>query len=726
MSGSTYIAGINAAGTQYYVPYEDQEWDVAGGFHAPVQGWVVPKEICDAIMTALASLSGAAREVTLTLGDPNAPITIQRVIVIGTAPADNVQKRMLLLTDVRWYFTRAWMVMDVNVRRRLGDTRLIGNVLTGTSIADKIAYAAWSLNDASAYDWASLRDQTLAYLTAARHGRPAITHTVDTFHVLDVSAKIVQETVTDAHGNLGLARAIESTPGAGIYVDLAGVVHVYETTAGAENAVIAALPPALDSHGDIILADRSQMRPAASAHSWRVYVDWEVEVRFTYNFSGTGLWNDLGANDPFLVPVLKVTDQSLFIPGGTYTGIGTVAARFVGQGSWITFEEAFAAWGATTYGSITLPALTDDIVARHWFSDQLHAYTVGELIGSYDPVWGDRVDEVIRCYRTRFRVNPALWDRIRRAWAIRAAIWDPATGQRGPAPVYQNFNLVPVGPWASSQIPDMSVNVTDSYDNATGLLVNGRPTGFHVKVEDDELGVLAIDRNALSKYPGNEKINISPVQQIPKLSGDVVDGELANQQLIVATSGTDAWKLALILSCSPAAPNDLRRMFEVQVSLADAAASVGLSSVPSVNTGPDMEMRSHLSQARVAWQDDSGVFDEILALLGTGDAHPAITTDDPIATLVPINLTQELQPLAKVIAGTYLLQHLDRHEGSRAVPMDGNLCPLGSITRVVHRVKDNRAVSVVHCEGHAPPFRAVDFLTGAARSFLLKEIASVR
>lgn len=737
---STYLAVVSFNGTDYPVPFDDHEWIVQGGFHAPVQGWVMPKETCDAILAALAGATGVDREVSLKLGEPDDPLEVNRVVVLGSAPADNPQRRILIFSDVRWYFTRAWMCMDVNVKRRMGDTRLIGGLLQTldftSEIADTIEYAPWTINNGAPYEWGTFKDQVLTYLVTATHGRPTIAFVTDVFSVLTIADKIVEKTVTDAPGHVALANAIHTTPGASIYVDLDGKIHVYESTPGAEASAIAALPAAFEGHGgDIALADKSGLRPAsASTGAWRVYVDWEVEVRFTYNASATGLWATLGANDPFLIPVLQVTDQQLTIPAGTYYGgivrTGSDDLRTVGQGSWITQAEAFAAWGGTSYGTLTLPALTDDIVARHYCGDTLQRYVMGETVVSANPVWANRIQEVMRCYRTFFRVNPKFWDKIRHAWAIRAAIWDPVTGQRAPATCYHNFRLIPVDRWASPAISTFGVNVTTSYPAAPheGLLAYGTPNGFHVKIVDKELGVIAIDRNALSKYPGHAKITHSPVSAVTEAKIDGASlSELALEELVLS-SGDDAWKLAVVFSVSPAAPNDKRRLYEIPVTMEEAQLAAGMTGGVLTGYGPDKELRSHLSQARVAWRDDTGTYDEILRLLGCSDSTVAIDRANettPIG-LTPINLEQELKPLARAMAAADLLSKLDCYEGRRAVPMNDALHPIGSLRSVTHKVLDNRAVSVVSCSGDAESFSAIDFLSGSARAYLLQELKAAK
>ena len=743
---SVNFVQVITGGGNWYLPFlhESHQWEIRGGYVGPVQPWLCPTDVAQAIAASLSGLAAPENEVSLTMGEPNNPTTVDRVVFLGLMPSDDPQNMYLLFTDVRWYLTHAIFVADVNLRRRVGDTRLIENSLVDTAVVDTQAYCSWTVDGltlgpdgkGTAYTWASQRDKVMNSLVAEQNGRPALDWELDAFSILTVPAQTLEGMSTDSDGTLGMARAIESIPGAGVYVDLNGILHVYERTLGAEDVLIQQLPPALEGHGCVQYIDHSPIRPIASAASYRVYFDYELEVRLTYNFTGSGLWSTVGINDPFLRPVLQVTDLSLSIPAG-YWG----PSREVGQGSWITQDEAFAAWGPTTVGTIDLPQLTDDIVAHHWLGDGLQAYYMGTALVTNDPIWAARIQELMRCYRNYFRVNPNFWERVRHAWAVRAAIWDPTTGSRGPAPVYSNFCLIPYGPFSSYQIMAQGggINHLDSYPE-TGLLADGQPSGFRCEIEDEELGIIVIDRAVLNKFKGHTDIIPSPIKVLPSINeeGDRYGFPMEIQagNLISATTGdgggtpsapNDGWKLAVIISVAPASPNDKRRLYEVQVSPEDAATYIGLpDSVTTDGNGPQKEMRNHRGQARVAWQDDTGVYDNILAVLGCGDTADTISNQDPITALRPVNFYQEIQPMAWALVGADLMNKLDCWEGEQAVPQNDALVPLGSILSVTHKVMDDMWVSSIKCERSGPQWNAEDFLKGTSRNYLLKQIASER
>lgn len=792
-----YVAQVVTASHTYSMPLSGHEWDDTGGYFAPVVAWLMPASYATAIMTDLGILTGSAREVSLNLGDPNDAahyVQVSRVVVIGTAPADNPQETFLLMSDVRWYFTRRWFACDGNLRRRVGETSLIGDTPTSQTPVNTIAWAPWAINNptfsggvtsqGAPWTWTTFANAVLTYLTNASSARglPAITFTLDSFSVLNFAAQILQETTLDGDANNMIARAIESIPGASIRVALNGTIHVYETTPSAETSFCSSLPAPLWGMGNIALIDRSGLRPRSGGW-WRTYLDMELELRLTYNPDAT-----VSVNDPFLCPVIQVTDKSLTIPAGTYLALGpsAVAARTVGQYSWIGQDEAFAAWygnkdgaGAAIYGASTpsdIPCfgfstpvgfsgpLTDDIVALEWFGPGLDQIPLDPLLsGLPNPVWVSRIAALKGAYRTYFRANPYAWDRIRHAWDTRCSIWDAATGTRADSPVYCNYSYVPVDPTIDSNYPDGMVN---NIGYATsGILDDMVPTGFVLELVEEELGIFAVNRTGSTTQARlwkAQKIEVSDVVTIPSMDatgGAATPNSVSEVQLQPSDAGPSTdWKLATVISVSPGAPNDPRRFYEVKLDTATVAAAAGWNGYALAGHGPDVELRTQLGEARIAWRDDSTVANGILATLafndGTGGGNPAIgiggasgATQDPLnyvevtggvyagtpplyggtATntgLVPINQVQEVIPLAVATAVADFLTKIDCYVGTQRIPGTKTAKPIGTVRKVVHRVTADRFESEIHAvEPDQHQFRAQDFLAGAPRANLLQTIA---
>lgn len=759
MTVGFYSAQIDT-GTVYDVPIEEDaplRWIDEAGFFAPIIPWLVPKALATSVLTDLASLSPPKnREVLLHLGDPNVTskkLDVARVIVLGTMASDNPQRVYLLLTDVRWYFTRTWAAWDANYRRRTGNRYLYGegNQIAFTAVPE-VAYGAWSLDGShAAYTWNTLATAVMnaATTTTVMTGY-TLSWVKDSFSIISIDANVVPSTTTDANMAQAVARAIEAIPGACIRVNPAdGVIHIFESTPGAEESVCAGLPDDLYGQGDLIVADRSTLR----ASNTRVLFDPEYEIRFTYNMSGTGQWAMVTVNDPFLLPMIQVTDQQLTIPAGTYYGVivRTTSNNKVGVGSWITQAEAFAAWGAPS-GALPLPALTDTIVASHWFDGGLDLYTISGALG-YDPVWGQRIEQVRRCFRTYFRINPVFFERVRHVYDRRAAVIDPATGTRAPSPVYANFATFPKLPQCLVGLGALWRNIGGVagsaliYPDVTGNLADGAPSGFETEVIDEELGLIRVNRDFLRKFPGASDIAVSDTLTASNtIDSTLGANELCLQKLKRADSGsTYDWKYATVLSCIPAGPNDARRLYMVNVTQAQAAAAVGISSLSgNPANGPGQELRSLLTTARFGWTDSNdgttgypqilNAFDNTTGVSGSvigSSPDPANYSDANYLTptthgLVPINLESEVIPVALAMAAAKLLARLDCRVGTKSVPGDRAIKPIGSIRRVVHEVRggdDAHYISVVTC---TPPeensFHAVDFLPPSARRWVLHEL----
>lgn len=752
MTDAVYVSSITTPGGTYYFPFDDHQWAIEIGYTARVQKWKVPAQIAAAVLTDLIGLTGAAREVTLTFGDPsdtnpNATVTVSRVITLGVEAADNIQYRYLCFTDVLFYFEFAWCEWDFNVRRRVGDTRVLGATLvTGLTPVPTVAYSPWSINDPSGtpspYTWTDAITRVNNHFAVGGNGRPAVSFAYDSQTSTSIATQIIQELNMSSEGPAALARAIESAPGAGIFVDRAGTVHVCDATQGAEGPYLATITTVPDGglwdHGSIVFIDNSALRPVPTGSTgdgsaYRVLFDMEIEVRLDYNASGSDVpsgsdWSQPTGNNPHLIPCLQVTDISLTVPAGTYYGVGTIASRDVGQGTWLPQDQAFAAWGSKTIasdtpGPITLPQLTDDFVASHWFNGTLELYSVGNAVAVFDPVWGARIKSLQASWRTDFLISPGFWEPVRRGFEVRCGIWDTVTGTRAPSPVYCNFHLWPSNNKASNQDQVFGYDVTDFADS--GLLANSFPSGFLVEIVDQELGIIHIDRD-LSRFPGHSQVAPSPVVPGTNFTGGPGFNEAILQKLVrnVDDGDVKAWRLAVILSLVPAAPNSTSRLFEVQVSGGQAVTLAGIAAPSVGGTAPDVQTRSRLADARVPWPVDDNDTDvgNILACFppaGTADIFgtPAVT---------PMNLAQELTPLAQAIAATHLMSTLDHYQGTASIPINQLIVPIGSLTRVVHRVKDRRLVTEMTCTRAPGKFHVEQFLAGTARDFILKQSGAVR
>lgn len=673
------------------VPFPDGgalQWRFVFGFGAPIQSWELPAPLVDEILG-----EKLGQEVTLELD--GAPV--ERVLVLGDAPSGNPLTKLLVLTDVRWYWSRGWLVRDANVRRRVGDRRLVGGDLVSGVVVDEVRYAPWSIDGRVAFTWERLARNVLGEATAARLGRPSITYVIDpgSFGVDD---RIVEETLTDDALPAGLARAVASLPGRDLWVDAKGVVRVADRAPGAERGLVEGLPKPLRDHGDLRLVTLAASRPS----SYRVLFTREHEVKFVFDPQAT-----VTEDDPFLENVVQVPNRELSIPA-----VGRRAARTVGQGSYVTHQEYYRAIGRPTLTDAP-PELTDDVVRGHFLGPWLEAnYVLGFGLTSPDPFWSKAIGAVKGSYRTLFRVNPRFWSHVLSASLQRAAVWDVETGTRAPSPVYANHARKYSTRTLAAGVTKLGHNVLDSYaaNLADAKIAPADPHAF-----DLEQGVLAV---VWRPDPWDEASAIAPsaVEEEPDLDPEVsalLTSFTWPTRVLVARH-----QVALVLSCVPAGPNDDRRLFSLDVSLADAEAALKLSGLAGIEgKGPVQVLRVRSRTARFAWSDQQDQRDAILSVFGVAQADPSL--------LVPVNLEDELLPLARAFAAADLAQRLDHYQGTLKVPAcRGDLGPVGSIGEVVLQVGRGEASTILRAAPPQPTLDPYALLPPAARRILGREVSA--
>lgn len=667
-------------------------WELRAGVLPVLQGWELPAHLADQLVR-----EKAGQEVELGLG----PVQVKRVLVLGNAPSGDPQTQLVVLSDVRWYWTRLWLVRDFNVRRRIGDTRVVGSgPVEARAVVPDVQYAPWSLDEgAKPFLWEAAVRNVLDEATRLRKERPPIEWVRDQ-GTLSGDDRIVEEVFADDGMAQGVARAVSALSGRSLYVDLEGRVHVSDAFPGAEAPMIEALPPALRGKGSLAKVD---MR--ASRGDYRVLFDYEAEVKITVG--GTQ-----DAEGPYGENVLRVPDVELAVPA-----VSGKSARTVGHGTVLTHEEAYEAFGAPS-GKIKGDKLSDDVVRKGYLGFVEVNYTIDVDTKQADPVWAVRMHEVLSTFRVLFRVNPRFWARVRSARAKMAAIWDPENGTRADSPVFCDYAYRPTkrGLAASTTV---GFNVT-SY-NAS--VASARKAPARIRLVDEEQGVFLVE---WQKDPTGASYEIAPsaLESQPNIdpgSDAFVRGKSWQTRRLVSK---DTFRLATILSCVPAGPNDARRLYVVNVTLDEALETLGLANADRVDaTGPVQELRTRKTQARVAWTDSQDDQDRILGLFGaTGEAVSATDPTLTPQTLVPINLEDELRPLAKAVAAADVVNKLDHYEGRLSVPIAPHLRPIGTVQVVSHQVRRNEAVTVLQASAPQVFVDPMSRLPASARKILAREV----
>lgn len=681
-------------------PLKNAEWRITSGVVAPLQRIRVPNAIAAQLMASF-----AGKETTITIDQT----TIKRAILLGNGPANDLWDQLLVFTDPRWYWTRRWLVLDGNEKQRIGDTIVINGVAAPALVVPSVRYRPSTLNDGKPYDWDSFVKRALT-LSQDVDGRTSIAWVIDEGG-LPIGPMTIEEATTDAPMPTGLARALSQIPGRSLSCDLDGVIHVIDAVPGHEKKMIDALRSGFrgHAHGDMTWIDNTGIRPA---NGFRVFSTPELEVRLRYDPTAT-----VAPDDPFLEPVFQVPDLTLSVPAVT-----PYNARTVGMNSWILPAEAYPAWGKFPLGF----TLSDDAVREGYLTGGLELNFVYVSPGVADLPSARRIQTVRRCWRRFYRINPRFWSRVLSARPVMSAIWDTSTGMRAASPVYVNAAKRYEVRWLANH-GAMSFNDPVSYPTS-GLVKDGLPQKCTLRFEDDEQGIVEIRPDTRD----GTFSEMAPSQSTSTASFDPSVSPL----LQAATWSTlmlvpeSQHKVMTIVSMIPAAPDDVRRLYYLDVSLADAAAALGITTTLSA-TGPRQELRTHGATARFAWGDDSVTSNAIVnGFFGAnGPDAPLFNVDPPITarSITPINLESEIRPLSNAFAGAALYPMLDHYEGHLEVPMDPAISVIGSVTEVVHRLEMNRSVSIVQADpiriSTPDPFQ---LLPASARKILLQLVSEAR
>jgi hypothetical protein len=659
MSYKTTIAGVS-------FPLKGLEWIISTGVIAPLQKIRVPNPIAAKLLSSF-----AGQEVTIVCDET----VIQRAILLGNAPCDDIWDQYLVFSDVRFYWTRKWLLMDANEQRRIGDTIVIQGSSTTALVIPTVKYLPWSLNSNVPFTWDTYARRAMS-LSAPVEDRAPIVWVMDNGG-LNISDKIIEAMSSDSPMPVGIARAITAIPGRTCYVDLSGIVHVSDAVPGHEEPLIDALRKMrLETQGDMTWLNNQGIRPA---DGYRVYFTPELEVRGTYDSAAS-----VSPDDPYLEPVYSLPDLTTNIPA-----TGNYPARTVGMNSWVTCNEAYRGWGpgspSAGGGSLpALPALTDNWVADNFLTGGLYQNYVAYNPSSPDFVWARRVDRILEQFRRYYRFNPRFWARVLSARTVMAAIWDTATGLRARSAVY--VNCAKRYEWKSLIAADSSMSHNDNNSYPTnGLLASGKPQDAFVVFEDEDQGIIRILPDTRSgKF----------AEMAPSLTTNTADLDPA--KFPVAAVQQASWstlnlvpeaqhKVAVIISMIPAAPADVRRLFYYEVSLDNAAEYLGLTTTPS-GTSVQQELRTQISNARFAWGDDQNTKNAIIEGYFGANSVSAPDVIAEKALITPINLYSEIIPLATACAASSLFPKLDHYEGNLEVPMDPAIVPVGSVDTVIHRV----------------------------------------
>lgn len=593
----------------------------------------------------------------------------EQLYVISSAPGRFPFTKQILVSDRRWLWARKWFNREYNIRRRTGETRLVGEGRMETKqLVLDVAYQPWTLNGGRAW---SATEMLLDVLGEIEFGN------------FDVAGGVkreveIEDLVFNEPGDAAVERALSYLGGYQITVDPNGRVRVYDERDGAEKEMVRAAGAPVVGAGLTVEAERSLSRPASVI----VHFERECELRFDYE-EGAEITEIRDRPERKLENVIPCPDPTLDVDGQTVT-----------QGTWIPIDDFFDAvasevpsgmrtWGHDFIREIYLGAWEGTVIAYQVASD-----------GGEDVLWLKRQSATRKHWRLTFRVLRPWLDQIRSLRAYRVALLDQENGTRAPSEAFMDYVAKPSMNGLAKTI-NQNTDIGRQVDGWAERLADGKIAPARVTVIDEEAGIIRVDLvadpwgEAEMLAPGNVEVLPTQVPQEEKFAGaGKVYCEWAHAEL------EEEFKVAIVLTATQASPNSIGRYHRETVTAAEAGVILKRDVGPSLGPTMHIFISGGVQTARFAWVDDRAA-----------EIDEAFFSGGSIGTDLMVN-HQEIRALALAAAAREYAVMLDRVEGSFAVKQNPGLKIVGALSAIEHALNtDGSALTYLILTPDLEPMR---------------------
>jgi hypothetical protein len=613
-------------------------------------------------------------------------LKVEQLYVLEVLPGPTPMQRTARVADRRWLWGRPIVDSRFNVLRATGESTLRSEASAPVELAQiepDVRYAKWSL-DGESIAWTPRR--ILEWLFSEVLLTPLRIEG-------DLPQIEVQDLDLNGSGSDALDQVLGFLPGAEVFIDYDGTAVVRNVLAlpapsgltQVRGQPVQVLPGLNRRHtfgGDMTRADRRALRPSAV----EVYFQPEVECRFD------GGENVTTARDrPELRNVAPTPDLT------TTLSTGEIVAR----GSYVPLSDLFTIWGS--FGVRSEP-LSFSVLCSLGFSasllEVLWSGTAGSLLA--DPVSVARARAATQHWRRTYQIDERFLQRISGIKATRVAILNPRTGLRAKSQVFCAYTRRPniKNPMAKGQIENPEFGW--AVDGWAAAIADAKPAPATVTVQDEGAGIIRFEPQ-LDPQGITDAIMFgeSASGLLPTHEGDAAANRNGNDALAQwqAMKMVSTFKIATVLTVTPASPNNLGRLWKVTI----PAAAVGHD-----GTGPVVQVRASFPTARFAWSDTQG--EETIQAILRG-------TPPPAGQLVNAG---QLDAVAKAMARAVYTNLSDQPLTSApvSVDMDPDVKPVGALGDVRHGLQNGRTTTVVTATGIRRPVSLWPFLDASTRRVL--------
>jgi len=713
----------------------DVTWPLREGVKPVIQAFTMAPD--DAL--AISSKSGPID--LLIEPDEGNPVQVNNLWILNILPGEDKFLSQVVVADRRWMWSYTHILRRFNMRRNVGTKRLIANdqIAAVNPTAFQISYWPWSLNDGQIWVTSSMVREVLYAVSEAEFSKTGsrFSYKIDERIGDQIKALPIEDLTLDDPGDQAVMRALSYLPEGMLYVDYDGTVVITSKATGDEKGVIQALLPEIAGEGHTDLVQNKFIRPRA------------VEVLYTREIET--LWDFVENTSEVNTTITAAGDARVMdnvLPSADYkltTADGVPESRSpIVQGTYITYGEAFNWWG--NMPSISLNGggakLDHSIMQRALVPGMdlaaalLKAGSQPDNNGTIKP-WVGRITAALSCYRTLFRLSPLYMNRIFSIRAYRVTTIDPQAGTRAPAPAYGDYCWLYTQQTLLKQVrtantsdgsPDWIINKT-AYPSNGRLDSTAEVSPCEVTVVDQDQGIIRLTYMPNPIYGMNETMLPSQVQLGTLPTADITNRTRPISFDSVTSSRqsprlSPAFKLKVLLTAIPAAPNSSQQLHKITVQPNDVAQLMPNSQTAGLNEaeGPVMQIRvgPGIEVARVAWNDDAAA--EIDKCFGIGEGEPNLS-GLVINEGAPSDLQNgaSLNAIAKAEAARLYASLSDHFQGRMAGYMNGGIRPAGWIPEVRHNLApDGVATTAVMLPEQLPQWNIFSFLDSASRQAIMR------
>lgn len=613
-------------------------------------------EVSERAAAELAEKRGDFR--TLEIRSPGRePLIVEKLLIVDIRAGKTPFTRGVLVVDRRWLWRRKVIVRDFNMRRKTGDVHLAGEGrIENQKPLPDIAYAPATLDNGKPFDGRAVLKNVLDELEGG-------SASVDIPRF--VRAIAIEDLFINDPGDVAVERILGYMAGLSLWIDRAGSIRIFDTRSRREGAVIANAGPPLQGYGYHARSLREFSRPVRV----NVLFERESEVRFDY-IEGENPWTTdrNETREPrSLENVIPVPDAYL-----SYQG------RTLGRGSYMAFDDFLSAISGTESRTAAagLGPLSHAIIRkfRLGMSHMLFSSLYGvKTSGAPDSEWLARLRAVMLSWRLMFRPLPKWRDKMRSMKAVRVGVTDQATGTRAPAQAFMDYISKPSEGARYDQL-NRNADVGHQIAGWATRLENGIAAPVNISVIDEQAGVILVN---LVRDPWGDAEQLAPgnVDHLPtrRVNGD--GAAVGNALLLWAACPLKStYKIAIVLSCVQATPNNAGRYHKVTITPDNAAGTLGTPLGTCKGPEATVYVPAALCMARFMWSDDFA--SQIEESFFTGAPMPE--------TL--LHNAEQVKLVAEAFAAREYATYLDREEGAFSVALNPSVELDGSITAVDHSV----------------------------------------